>query len=110
MTSLKRAKVTSPNGCLVLIAFVPPVDYRYHVLKTVKDLHMKRNGIISSTEHRGVHRRATNPMRLDGNVSHLILATVVYVCQTRHKTICEISIFADVSTEDDGENFHIPES
>lgn len=32
----KRTEVTSPNGCFILIAFVPPTDYRCRILKTVK--------------------------------------------------------------------------
>lgn len=37
----KRTEVTSPNGCPVLIAFVPLADYRCRILKTVKELHLK---------------------------------------------------------------------
>lgn len=41
MSPSKRTEVTSPNGCPVLIAFVPLADYRCRIQKTVKELHLK---------------------------------------------------------------------
>jgi len=80
------AEVTSSNGCLVLIAFVPTADYRCRVASwIVKGSSTWKNGILSSGAQReSAHRRAANPMRLPGKLRSHDPAILVYVCQVRN--------------------------